>query len=107
MKKGGDAMTLKAAFIFIAPDADPIVNKSVIDTGNVNLTTIGVRSYEQAVIEAIKLVNDGVKTLELCGGFGHMGVGMVSEAVKGKSVVGVVRFDTHPSLNNKSGDELF
>jgi len=83
------------------------VNKSIIDTGDVILTTVGVKSYEQAIVEAMKLVENGVTALELCGGFGHKGVGLVREAVKGKADVGVVRFDLHPGLNNKSGDDLF
>jgi membrane-bound lytic murein transglycosylase len=32
---------------------------------------------------------------------------MIAEAVKGKAAVGTVRFDIHPGLGNKSGDELF
>jgi len=100
-------MPLKGAFIFIAPNADPSVHKSVIDTGEVILTTVGVNSYESAVEIAKKLAEEGVTAFELCGGFGHRGTYLISEAVKGKGVVGVVRFDVHPGLGNKSGDEVF
>jgi len=31
----------------------------------------------------------------------------IAEAVAGKAAVGVVRFDGHPGLGGKSGDELF
>ena len=31
----------------------------------------------------------------------------IKKAVQGKAVVGVVRFDNHPGLDFKSGDELF
>jgi len=100
-------MPLKGAFIFIAPNADPSVHKSVIDTGEVILTTVGVNSYESAEQVAKELAEEGVTAFELCGGFGHKGTYLISEAVKGKGVVGVVRFDVHPGLGNKSGDEVF
>ncbi|MFA9423771.1 MAG: DUF6506 family protein [Sedimentibacter sp.] len=100
-------MPLKGAFIFIAPHADSTVHRSVIDTGEVILTTVGVNSYENAVIVAKELAEDGVTAFELCGGFGHKGTYLISEAIKGKGVVGVVRFDIHPGLDNKSGDEVF
>lgn len=100
-------MSLKAAFIFIAPNADPAVHRSVVETEQVTLISVGVSSYESAVDAVVKLVEEGVGAFELCGGFGHRGTAMVSEAVKGKAVVGVVRFDIHPGLGNKSGDEIF
>lgn len=100
-------MALKAAFIFIAPNADPAVHRSVVETEQVILITVGVSSYKNAVDTALQLVDEGVGAFELCGGFGNRGMAMVSEAVKGKAVVGVVRFDIHPGLGNVSGDELF
>lgn len=100
-------MSLKAAFIFIAPNADPAIHRSAVETEQVTLISVGVSSYESAVDAAVKLVEEGVGAFELCGGFGHRGTAMVSEAVKGKAVVGVVRFDGHPGLDNKSGDEIF
>lgn len=100
-------MALKAAFIFIAPKADPAIHRAVVETEQVTLISVGVASYESAVDTAQKLVDEGVGAFELCGGFGHKGVAMVSEAVKGKAVVGVVRFDIHPGLGNISGDGLF
>lgn len=100
-------MALKAAFIFIAPNADPVIHRSVVETEQVSLISVGVASYESAVETALQLVAEGVGAFELCGGFGHRGTAMVSEAVKGKAVVGVVRFDSHPGLGNKSGDEIF
>ena len=100
-------MSLKAAFIFIAPNAEPSIHRSTIETDQVTLISVGVQSYESAVEEALRLTEDGVGAFELCGGFGHKGTAMVSEAVKGKAVVGVVRFDKHPGLDNTSGDEIF
>ncbi|MDK2853442.1 MAG: hypothetical protein PWQ92_336 [Thermococcaceae archaeon] len=98
---------LKAAFIFIAPEADPEKHRAVIETPMVELYVIGVKSYEEACEIAKKLVGEGIGAIELCGGFGHRGVAKVVEAVEGKVPVGVVRFDIHPGLEGKSGDEIF
>lgn len=49
----------------------------------------------------------GCGAIELCGGFGIRGTYLVEQAVNGKARVGAVRFDLHPGLDNKSGDELF
>ena len=53
------------------------------------------------------MADAGCTAIELCGGFGIRGTYMVQEAVKGKARVGAVRFDLHPGLDNKSGDEIF
>ena len=98
---------LEAAFIFIAPGADPAVHRSPVATPGVNLTAIGVETYEQGVAAAVEMADKGCTAIELCGGFGIRGTYLVQEAVKGKARVGAVRFDLHPGLDNKSGDELF
>ncbi|WP_461862741.1 DUF6506 family protein [Thermococcus sp.] len=98
---------LKAAFIFLAPGADPEKHKAVVRTPVVELHVVGVKDYEEACNVARKLVEDGIVAIELCGGFGHKGVAKVVEAVEGKVPVGAVRFDIHPGLENKSGDRIF
>ncbi len=100
-------MALKAAFIFLAPEADPAKDQAVIDTKAVSLTTVGVKDYNEAVVTAQKLVAEGIAAIELCGGFGIEGTAAVKKAVAGKAAVGVVHFDIHPGLENRSGDELF
>ena len=100
-------MTLKAAFLFIAPQADPVKHRSVLHTPVVEMTTVGVKSYSEAAKVAAELVQDGIVAIELCGGFGINGVALVNQAVAGKAVVGVVRFDNHPGLEFKSGDNIF
>jgi len=99
--------TLKAAFMFIAPNADPQVHCQWVKTEKVHLLTIGVATYQQAAETASKLVSDGIAAIELCGGFGNRGTAMIVDAVDGKIPVGVVRFDIHPGLGNASGDALF
>jgi len=50
-------------------------------------------------------MKEGVSAFELCGGFGNIGVAKVAEAAKGVPV-GVVKFDIHPLLQAKSGDQI-
>jgi hypothetical protein len=100
-------MSLKAAFIFIAPEADPKKHRAVVETPIVTLTVVGVPTYDAAVDAAKSLVEEGNVALELCGGFGIEGTAAVKAAVKGGAAVGVVRFENHPGLDFKSGDEIF
>ena len=102
-----DAMALEAAFIFLAPEADYEKDRSTIQTVEVNLTTVGVKNYEDAVKAAIGLEKEGIRAIELCGGFGVEGTAMIKRALSKETAVGVVRFDTHPGLGNQSGDYLF
>ncbi|MFW5489019.1 MAG: DUF6506 family protein [Desulfovibrio sp.] len=97
---------LKAAFLFIAPEADPETHRQWVKTPAVHVLSIAVGSYDQAVETAKKLVaEEGIAAFELCGGFGNRGTAMVAEAVD--VPVGVIRFDIHPGLGNVSGDTLF
>ncbi|ASJ15326.1 DUF6506 family protein [Thermococcus radiotolerans] len=98
---------LKAAFMFVAPEANPREHRAIIRTPMVELHVVGVKNYDEACEVAKKLVEDGIAAIELCGGFGHIGVARVVEAVGGKVPVGVVRFDVHPGLEGKSGDSIF
>lgn len=100
-------MALKAAFMFVAPEADPQKHQAVVKTPMVELTVVGVKDYQAAVAAAKELVNQGVGAIELCGGFGIEGAAAIKKAVEGKAAVGVVRFDNHPGLEFKSGDDLF
>jgi hypothetical protein len=98
---------LNAAFIFIAPGADPKTHRGTVETPGVRLTSIGVSSYEEGVEAAIEMADAGCTAIELCGGFGIRGTYLVEQAVSGKARIGVVRFDLHPGLECKSGDEIF
>jgi hypothetical protein len=97
----------KAAFMFVTPDADPSKHRAIISTPNVlDLIVVGVKDYEQAGQVAEELADQGVKAIELCGGFGNIGVAKVAQAAGNKAAVGVVRFDCHPLMGFKSGDDL-
>ncbi|WP_026888184.1 DUF6506 family protein [Clostridium beijerinckii] len=100
-------MKLKAAFMFIAPEANHSKHKTVVDTPNVALTVVGVDNYQEAEQVAIELAEEGITAIELCAAFGIEGTAIVNKAVKGKAVVGAVRFDSHPGFNYKSGDDMF
>lgn len=100
-------MKVNAAFIFVAPEVDYKIHRSVIDTPVVHLTVVGVKNYDEAELVAKEVVEQGVKAIELCAGFGNEGIARISKAVKGKASVGAVKFDHHPGFDFKSGDELF
>ena len=99
---------LQLAFMYVVPDADPKEHRvTMSDSAMADLVVVPVRDYQQAVEVAQELVNQGVQAIELCAGFGHIGAAKVAQAVQGKVPVGVVRFDAHPTLGFKSGDEMF
>lgn len=105
--QGGLLMVLKAGFIFLAPGADYKKDHQIVETPGVELHAVGAVDYDDAVKAAKQLEEDGIKAIELCGGFGIIGTAKIKEAVSKDIAVGVVRFDNHPGLKFKSGDELF
>ncbi|WP_297428592.1 DUF6506 family protein [Clostridium sp.] len=100
-------MKVNAAFIFVAPEVDYKVHRTVVDTPVVHLNVVDVKNYSEASKVAKELVSQGVKAIELCAAFGNEGIALVSKAVEGKASVGAVKFDQHPGFDFKSGDELF
>lgn len=100
-------MSVKAAFIYIAPENDLNKHRAVIDSPVVELSIVGVKSYDEAERVAVQLVEEGITAIELCAGFGNEGTARVSRAVGDKALVGVVRFDLHPAFNHQSGDKVF
>lgn len=96
-------MKRKIAFMFInASIEEP--RRVEMDLGQGLMVMVGVGSYEMACQEAAQLADEGFILIELCGGFGTIGHAKVTEAVKGKLQIGVVRFDNHPGYDNESGD---
>lgn len=100
-------MKVNAAFIFVAPEVDPKKHSTVIETPGISLHVIGVPNYAEAEVVAKEMVAKGVGAIELCAGFGNEGIARITKAVDGKAFVGAVKFDCHPGLGFKSGDELF
>ena len=98
----------KAAFMFVTPDSDPNIHKTSVSTPEVlDLMVVGVKDYDEAARVTKKLVDSGVTAIELCGGFGQIGVGKVAAAVGERDFVGSSPLDRHHGLGYKSGDELF
>ena len=97
---------IKWAFIAVSKAAEGQVHKSVIRTSQREITTALVPDYDTAVQVARQLVDEGAAMIELCAGVGHVGVARVAQAVP-EVPVGVVRFDKHPALEGKSGDDFF
>ena len=100
-------MALQAAFIFLAPEADPVKHRTNLSTAQVDLTVVGVANYAEAERVAKSMVDQGVSTIELCGGFGTAGAARISQATGGQAAIGVVRFGGHPGLGGRSGDVVF
>jgi hypothetical protein len=100
-------MSVKAAFIFVAPEVDYNSHRATINTPIVSLSVVGVKNYEEAQKVAVQLVEEGITAIELCAGFGNEGTALVAKAVGDKAIVGAVRFDLHPAFGHKSGDKMF
>ena len=100
-------MGLKAVFMFVAPQSDAERHRTVVETPAVSLTVVGVNNYTEAAELAKVLADQGNVAIELCAGFGHEGVAAVKKAVGNRAAVGAVRFDNHPGLEFKSGDDIF
>ena len=95
------------AFMYMVPDADPGEHRvTMTKSAFIDLIVVGVKDYQQATEVAQELCNQGVAAIELCAGFGHVGVAKVAQAVGDKATVGAVRFDCHPVLGFKSGDSM-
>ena len=98
---------IQAAFLYVAPKCNPDEQYAYIPGEELSLTVVGVSDYEDAVKTAIQLKEKGIQAIELCAGFGSIGVAKVREAVGPEISVGAVRFDYHPAFGFKSGDEMF
>lgn len=101
-------MSLKAAFIFVAPEANPSIHRNWVKTPQVELLAVAAPDYASAETLVRELIDkEGIKAIELCGGFGHEGVARIKKIAGSAAAVGVVRFENHPGLEFKSGDDLF
>ena len=81
---------MRFAFIFICQDLGGVERTSVRGGDNV---FIGVRDVDEGCSEVVRLVNDGIGCIELCGAFGVDGCRRVIEATGGTIPVGYI---THP-----------
>ncbi len=70
------------------------------------LTAVAVSYYSEAVEVGQSPVAEANTAIELCGGFGNVGAAKAADALPGKAAAGVVRFEGHPGLEFKGGDDL-
>ncbi len=99
-------MKRKVVFMFVNGTVKEPVRVEM-ETESSLMIMIGVNNYKMACDEAVKLADEGVILIELCGGFGTIGHAQVTEAVYGRVPVGVVRFDNHPGYDGETGDNKF
>ncbi len=104
---GNNSKTRHAAFIYLAPQNDPETQNAILYGPILTLHVVGCANYQQAVQVAKELVDKGCRTVELCAGFGSEGVARIQKSVGPNIVVGSVRFDLHPMLGFRSGDQIF
>lgn len=97
----------KAAFMFVAPHASADIHNAWVKTEQVHVKMVAVSNYQQAGELIAPLYEEGIRAIELCAGFGHLGVAHMVKEAAGRMQIGVVRFDSHPMLGNVSGDSLF
>ena len=99
---------VRIAFMYVTDNANPEKHRIIAPSPEqVEMNIIAVKDFEQAKDVALKLVKEGIKIIELCGGFGYKATAKIKDSVGDSAEIGVVRFDKHPGLNNKSGDEVF
>jgi len=91
--------------MFLGRGVDSRKHRVTIALDSSELLIVGVQNYDQAVEVSKELVKEGAKFIELCAGFGNIGMAKVAEAVKGIPV-GLVRFDMHPATRGKTGDQM-
>ncbi|MBQ1443145.1 MAG: hypothetical protein IIZ13_04755 [Renibacterium sp.] len=73
-------------FIFIGPGLTG--QETVIEHGDFKQFTVGVSDTADAPKVALKMVEDGVQLLDLCGAFGPVEAAKVIEAIDGRIPVG-------------------
>ena len=89
-------MAVKAAFVLMAPDADPKRHRASIKMPKFELTVVVTElgNLDQAVDVCRELVqNEGIQALTLCPGFSHPMVAKVADAVGQGVAINVTRGD--------------
>ena len=88
---------LKIGFILLTPHADPSRDIARIENEDATIMFVIVNNYDVAEEYARAYARLGCDTIELCPAFKHEGVARVQKAA-GDIPVGVVRFDTYPTI---------
>lgn len=93
----GIAMKLtQYGFIFVGDGMK--ANESVLDSGTFRTVVVGVSEPAEALPVAVKMVEDGIQLIELCGEFGPIWTGKVLEAIEQRVPVGSVNYGAESLL---------
>jgi hypothetical protein len=79
-------------FIFLSPQSDPAIHRSVLESAGFKTTIVAVPHPSRAVAVAVAMLADGVQLLELCGAFGPHWTSLVLEATGRRVPVGSVSY---------------
>ncbi|MEQ4303925.1 DUF6506 family protein [Plantactinospora sp. B6F1] len=85
-------MSTSWAYLYEHPGTDPVTDRVVLDRAGQRTSLVPVPDESLAATIAVRLVEDGVGLIELCGGFSVPAVARVIEAVAGRVPVGHVTF---------------
>jgi hypothetical protein len=80
------------AFIFVAPDTDPVADRVVIEGGGIRNVLVPVPDPSMTPQIAVDLVDEGAQLIEICGVHGPVWAAKVIEAVGDRVPVGAVTF---------------
>ncbi|MDG4834445.1 DUF6506 family protein [Solwaraspora sp. WMMD1047] len=83
---------MKWAYIYEHPGSDPDADRVVLERGGQHTILVPVPEPAAAPAVASALADDGVRLIELCGGFTLREAAQVAEAVGGRVPVGHVSF---------------
>jgi phosphoribosylformylglycinamidine (FGAM) synthase-like amidotransferase family enzyme len=83
---------MKWAYILEHPGADPLVDRMALETSGQTTVVVAVPDSDSALAVAARLADDGVRLIELCGGFSVEDVARVRSAVPAWVAIGHVTF---------------
>ena len=82
----------KFGFIVTGNGLDPDKHRVEMTSSVFAMIAVGVPNPQRGLIEAQRLMNEGIQLLELCGGFGPVWTGKIIEALQNKIPVGSVSY---------------
>lgn len=82
----------KFAMIIKGPGYAPEIHRACLASTCFSTAIVGVSSFEQALLAAQQLAQDGVQLIELCGGFSPEEAETLKAALTPRIPVGVVRY---------------
>lgn len=80
------------AYLFEHPGADPMVDRMELERSGQTTVIVAVPDSDTAPAVAARLADDGVRLIELCGGFSLEDVARVRSAVPASVAIGHVTF---------------